>query len=42
MSGFEHFGWDRLRHDGLLLDTPRLNQISEHTPEQLSYHIEQN
>ncbi len=26
------FGWDRLRHGGLLLDPPRLRRIADHTP----------
>ena len=40
MTDIQHFGWDRLRHDGLLLDTERLNKIASHTPEQLPYYTE--
>jgi hypothetical protein len=36
MNGTELIGWDRLRHGGLLLDTPRLKRIAEHLPEPLS------
>ena len=35
MSQKNDFGWDRLRHGGLLLDTERLTKISEQTPETL-------
>ncbi len=35
MSNIELVGWDRLRHGGLLLDTPRLRQLAEHVPEPL-------
>ena len=35
MTQIEDFGWDRLRHGGLLLDTQRLGQIAELVPEPL-------
>jgi len=35
MSSIDLIGWDRLRHGGLLLDTPRLRQIADHVPEPL-------
>lgn len=34
-------GWDRLRHGGLLLDTPRLQVVAQLTPPPLAYHHEQ-
>lgn len=41
MNGAQNFGWDRLRHSGLLLDTARLNAIANYIPAPLSYPIEQ-
>ncbi len=39
MNGLELFGWDRLRHGGMLLDAQRLRDISAHQPGPLSaYH----
>ena len=39
MNAVDLIGWDRLRHGGLLLDTPRLRRIAEHVPDRLlSYH----
>jgi hypothetical protein len=35
MSSIDLTGWDRLRHGGLLLDTPRLRQMADHVPEPL-------
>jgi len=35
------FGWDRLRHGGLLLDPGRLRAISDRRPKPLSSHLEQ-
>jgi len=32
MSTVDLIGWDRLRHGGLLLDTPRLRRIAENAP----------
>jgi hypothetical protein len=40
MSNTDLFGWDRLRHDGLLLDTPRLRQVAELVPEPLPFYLE--
>ena len=41
MNETAHFGWDRLRHGGLLLDAPRLQQIAEFTPEPVPDFLEQ-
>ncbi len=35
MNLAKDFGWNRLRHGGLLLDTPRLSQMAERVPEPL-------
>ena len=40
MSNTDLFGWDRLRHGGLLLDTPRLQQVAELVPEPLPFYFE--
>lgn len=29
MNSVKDFGWNRLRHGGLLLDTPRFSQVAE-------------
>lgn len=41
MSSSPLSGWDRLRHGGLLLDTPRLQVVAQLTPPPLAYHHEQ-
>ena len=40
MSSAEMFGWDRLRHGGLLLDMPRLRRVAENFPPPLSPYVE--
>lgn len=40
MSGLELFGWDRLRHGGLLLDPQRLREIATFEPKPLSAYSE--
>ncbi len=40
MSNADLVGWDRLRHGGLLLDTPRLRRVAEHVPGPLPSHEE--
>ena len=41
MNHAENFGWDRLRHGGLLLDTPRLSHVADYIPDPLPYYTEQ-
>ena len=40
MSAATLVGWDRLRHGGLLLDPPRLNEVAAHTPDLLPRFVE--
>ena len=40
LSKSELFGWDRLRHGGLLLDAPRLREIAARQPEPLPAYLE--
>ncbi|MBW2122118.1 MAG: hypothetical protein JRH07_09775, partial [Deltaproteobacteria bacterium] len=35
MTTMDLIGWDRLRHGGLLLDTPRLRQMEDYLPDPL-------
>jgi len=41
MNATPDFGWDSLRHGGLLLDPQRVARIAEHVPASLSPHLEQ-
>ena len=41
MNAAANFGWDSLRHGGLLLDAQRVARIAEYVPSPLSPHLEQ-
>ena len=41
MSVTKNFGWDSLRHGGLLLDPQRVARIADYVPSPLSPHLEQ-
>lgn len=41
MNAAANFGWDSLRHGGLLLDPERVSALASHAPSPLPAHIEQ-
>jgi hypothetical protein len=41
MNPAANFGWDSLRHGGLLLDPQRVSRIADYVPSPLSPHLEQ-
>lgn len=41
MNAPQNFGWDSLRHGGLLLDPQRVARIADYVPSPLSPHLEQ-